>query len=165
MKSHHVLVPILLPPLHSPHSHFWFLRCPENNSVSRKINRTLLLIAFNCIFSFPDVSLWQKWGKGNSGPSEKLFWHRGGTCVLPNSSLLFSVHPAVCLGPGRKSLTVKLLKKKIKTGHSKGRSSSRMNWSQQIGIFCLLWQLTAMNKSWYFLMTAVGFGLVMIGNY
>lgn len=112
-------------------SHFCFLRCSENNSVSRKVNRALLLMAFNCIFSFPDVRPWQRGVKRNSGPSEKLFWHREGTCTLPNSLLLFSVHPAACLGPGKESLTVKFKVKNIKAEHCKGRSSSRMSWSSK----------------------------------
>lgn len=83
----------------SPHTLLLpFLRCPENNSLSRKINRTLLLMAFNCIFSFPDVSPWQRRGGEELRAIREVFLAQ--TSNLCAAKLFAIVQRAPCCSPG-----------------------------------------------------------------
>lgn len=147
MKSQSGLFLIFSHPSHR--SHFWFLRCSENNSVSRKINRTLLLMAFNCIFSFPDVRPWKRGVKRNSGPSEKLFWHRQKPaccqtiCYCSVCTLLF------VWDLENRALLWNFKWKILKLGIAKAGQAAE--WAGPAnGHFCLLWQLMVRNKSLVF---------------
>lgn len=138
-----------------------FLRCPENNSVSRKINRTLLLMVFNCIFYFPDISLWKRWVGEEElrAISEDFLAPASNLCA---AKLFTIVQHAPCCLP-----ETWIIEPYCETVKEKDWSwAQRRQVKQQNELvpanvhFCLLWHLIMMTEDEYFLI-AVVFCLVL----